>query len=275
MNNANKEESILIKIEQLEKLESRIVKAIEMISDLRLENNQLESQVGSLKTDNEKLKLTANEKIQEVQVVKDQLIETNSELNELKLREKKLETKILEILDKLETVRDKEFEESEEHLAVGPSTPEDISSDTTTESEEVSLSEDEKVATEISVKEDLDKEEPPAPASSELILEGEKTFESDNDTQESSDIVIDGKESELILDEDEDEGQNQSSFSTPSDSSESEKSSEEDYKDNPEKISSDDSLEDEDILGVFDEDDDEDFLIVEDESEEEEKKKDN
>ena len=46
----------MITVEQLEQLEGRIVKALELISDLRIENSQLESKVDNLESSNEELK---------------------------------------------------------------------------------------------------------------------------------------------------------------------------------------------------------------------------
>ncbi|MES0491880.1 MAG: cell division protein ZapB, partial [Leptospirales bacterium] len=55
----------MITMEQLEQLEGRIVKALDLISDLRVENSHLESEVERLKANADQLKLTAEEKIAE------------------------------------------------------------------------------------------------------------------------------------------------------------------------------------------------------------------
>jgi FtsZ-binding cell division protein ZapB len=55
----------MVTLEQLEQLEGRIVKALELISDLRVENSHLESESERLKASNDQLRLTAEERERE------------------------------------------------------------------------------------------------------------------------------------------------------------------------------------------------------------------
>ena len=99
-------------MEQLEKLEGRIIKALELISDLRIENSQMESKLDVFKSDNEQLKLTNEQKTKEAQKLETQLEEATVELNELKSREQGIETKILQIIAKLENIKDSKSDET-------------------------------------------------------------------------------------------------------------------------------------------------------------------
>ena len=68
----------MITMEQLEQLEGRIVKALDLISDLRVENSHLESEVDRLKASNDQLKLTAEEKVAEAENLKKELQEASA-----------------------------------------------------------------------------------------------------------------------------------------------------------------------------------------------------
>ena len=81
----------MLTMEQLEQLEGRIIKALDLISDLRLENGQLETEADKLRADNDQLKLTAEEKVREANELKQQLQEATEELNKLKSKEDELE----------------------------------------------------------------------------------------------------------------------------------------------------------------------------------------
>jgi len=94
----------MLSMQQLEELESRVVKALQLISDLRTDNAKLENDNESLKSENEDLKLTLDEKEQEVARIRKELDESTRELQELKDKEEVLEKKIISLLGKLDVV---------------------------------------------------------------------------------------------------------------------------------------------------------------------------
>ncbi len=87
-------------MEQLEQLEHRIVKALDLISDLRLENTQLESQI-------EEHKIDEQEKNEEIKHLKLELQEATEALQEIKTKEAELESKVVSILSRLENMKNK------------------------------------------------------------------------------------------------------------------------------------------------------------------------
>ena len=95
----------MLSMQQLEELESRVVKALQLISDLRTDNAKLENDNESLKSENEDLKLTLDEKEQEVARIRKELDESTRELQELKDKEEVLEKKIISLLGKLDVVQ--------------------------------------------------------------------------------------------------------------------------------------------------------------------------
>src|SRR5689334_15358001 len=96
----------MITLEQLEQLEGRIVKALELISDLRVENSHLESEADRLKASNDQLKLAAEEREKEALKWQQQLQEATQELSRLKSKEQELETRILSIIAKLDNLKE-------------------------------------------------------------------------------------------------------------------------------------------------------------------------
>jgi len=52
----------MISLETIEELETKIMKALELISDLRAENNRLESDNETLRSENDQMKLAMEEK---------------------------------------------------------------------------------------------------------------------------------------------------------------------------------------------------------------------
>ena len=73
----------MISMQQLEELENRIVKALQLIGDLRTENAKLENENETLKSEIEEANLTIEEKEQLLQKVKQDLAAAVKELEEL------------------------------------------------------------------------------------------------------------------------------------------------------------------------------------------------
>ena len=96
----------MISMQQLEELESRIVKALQLIGDLRTENSKLETDNESLQAQAEEAKLSLEEKEQELEKIQKELDDKIKELNEIKAKEDVLEKKIIELLTRLETVKE-------------------------------------------------------------------------------------------------------------------------------------------------------------------------
>lgn len=92
----------MLKIETIEELESKVLKALELIGDLRTENGRLESENETLRADNDQMKLSMEEKEKELVSLKSQLQETSRELESLKSKEDQLEEKINSLIQKIE-----------------------------------------------------------------------------------------------------------------------------------------------------------------------------
>ncbi len=92
----------MITIQQLEELEGRIIKALQLITDLRTENASLESENEGLKAENEEVRLSIEEKDREIQQIKRDMEQTSKELAALKDKEEVLEKKLLQLLGKLD-----------------------------------------------------------------------------------------------------------------------------------------------------------------------------
>ena len=253
----------MITMEQLEKLEGRIVKALDLISDLRIENSQLESKVDTFELNNQQLKLKAEEKIKEAENLEKQLQEATGELNKLKSREQELETKILQIIAKLDNLK----EGHSPFAAASTSAPEPESDIKTDPSSEPALPDKEQEVvsqdsdhSELIVEEEIGeeaeesidtsviKDEEPLPASPDTKADG-----ADDDF-----VVLDEGGSELILDDDESETPAKEAPDKPVWNSVDESETEDDENN---------------VLGVFDDDDNDDFLIIEDEDKPKEEKK--
>lgn len=95
----------MISMQQLEELESRVIKALHLIGDLRTENSKLENDNESLKGEVEEVKLTLEEKEQEIEKIKRELDATALELKELNEKEEILEKKIIGLLGKLDIIQ--------------------------------------------------------------------------------------------------------------------------------------------------------------------------
>lgn len=95
----------MITMKQLEELESRVIKALQLIGDLRSENARFESENESLKAIAEEAKLGLEEKEQEIVRIQKELDEANRELSGLKDKEDELEKKIIELLGKMDSLK--------------------------------------------------------------------------------------------------------------------------------------------------------------------------
>lgn len=94
----------MISMQQLEELESRVVKALQLIGDLRTENSKLENENEEIKGELEEARLTLEEKEQEVEKIRKELDEATRELEELNAKEEVLEKKVIGLLGKLDTL---------------------------------------------------------------------------------------------------------------------------------------------------------------------------
>lgn len=92
----------MISMQQLEELESRIIKALQLIGDLRTENSKLESDNESLKVQAEEARLSLEEKEQELVLLQRELDATTKELADLKSKEEVLEKKVIALLGKMD-----------------------------------------------------------------------------------------------------------------------------------------------------------------------------
>ena len=95
----------MVTLERLDELEGRILRALELISDLRTENSRLDESNNQLQTENNNLKQTLVLKDQEVAKLRTQIESTSSEFKELKSRETALETKINDMFNKLNSIQ--------------------------------------------------------------------------------------------------------------------------------------------------------------------------
>ena len=94
----------MISMQQLEELENRVVKALQLINDLRAENSKLEHDNDNLKSDLEETKLSLEEKEQEIERIRKELDDATRELEELNAKEEILEKKVIALLGKLDTL---------------------------------------------------------------------------------------------------------------------------------------------------------------------------
>ena len=92
----------MISMQQLEELENRVVRALQLISDLRTENAKLENDNEELRGDLEEAKLSLEEKEQEISRIRRELDDATRELQELTAKEEALEKKVVALLGKLD-----------------------------------------------------------------------------------------------------------------------------------------------------------------------------
>lgn len=92
----------MISMQQLEELENRVVKALQLISDLRTENSKLENENEEIKSELEEAKLSLEEREQEIERIRKELDDATRELEELQAKEEVLEKKVVSLLGKLD-----------------------------------------------------------------------------------------------------------------------------------------------------------------------------
>jgi DNA repair exonuclease SbcCD ATPase subunit len=95
----------MITMQQLEELEARVIKALQLISDLRTENGRLDADNDSLKAQAEDARLSLEEKEQEIARIQKEMEATSRELAGIKEKEEILEKKIIELLGKLDVLK--------------------------------------------------------------------------------------------------------------------------------------------------------------------------
>ncbi len=100
----------MITLEQLDELENRIIKALELIGDLRTENSRLELENQKLRDEYENIKNVLDQKERDINQLKEQLNKTSAELKDLKEKESILEKRISEILSKLTEAEGKNYD---------------------------------------------------------------------------------------------------------------------------------------------------------------------
>ena len=94
----------MVTMQQLEELENKVVKALRLIDELRLENSKLEDENEILRGIAEEAKLAVEERDQEVSKVRKELKSINRELKDVRTNEDALEQKLMMLLSKLETM---------------------------------------------------------------------------------------------------------------------------------------------------------------------------
>ena len=92
----------MISMQQLEELENRVVKALQLISDLRTENSKLENENEEIKSELEEARLSLEEREQEIERIRKELDDATRELEELQAKEEVLEKKVVSLLGKLD-----------------------------------------------------------------------------------------------------------------------------------------------------------------------------
>jgi DNA repair exonuclease SbcCD ATPase subunit len=277
--------AIMITLEQLDELESRIIRALELIGDLRTENSRLEVENQKLREEHDQLKNALEQKERDIQVLKSKLEETNKELQELKEKESILEKRISDILSKLADAEGSNYQSGMVSTPISPKPQKEepiISNDELTIVEEDTsyqeVKEDES-AVEIELEKPIEK-----PTLKQEETTEEHGFVKQASLQEELDkpevieeeeiIVLDEDEDEIILAEDSDEevfieedkveDKDLKKDLDEVKTLEENKLQEKAIQKKEENLSLDDDiiLDDEDI-GVFELDDDEDFLIIE------------
>ncbi len=195
----------MISMQQLEELEVRVVKALQLIGDLRSENAQLESENDELKSLVEQVRLSLEEKDQEVARAKEQLDEANKELNEIRERGFVLEKKVVNLLGRLDSVQGGEIPEGDPAPAVVPAAAFGVNSALNTDKlEEITVDTDMSVS--VPGAESVQEDETAEPEPVQEITESENFIFSDEISssagEESQDISLD--DDIILLDDDQD-----------------------------------------------------------------------
>ncbi|MCS7204976.1 MAG: hypothetical protein NZ853_04715 [Leptospiraceae bacterium] len=262
----------MITLEQLDELESKIIKALELISDLRTENSRLEAENQKLRDEYEKISQLLEKKEKDISSLKEQLEKANLELGRLKENESVLEKKILQILAKLNSA---ETNFATKRKDIQDSNVSDKIKDDLTIIEEDS---------EIEVKLEKPIEKPQllglSSKKTDIIESIDQVKEQSNLVREATQVSEMNDDEIIVLDEDEDEIilsdnlENETIIEETADTiiienreKRSDISSEENYQkdENKETIVAvdDEIILDDDDIGIFELEDDEDFLIIE------------
>jgi seryl-tRNA synthetase len=237
----------MLSMQQMEELEVRILKALELITDLRSENARLESENERIRAENEEIKLKFEEKDREIIRLKKEWTEATSQLQKLKDKEEMLEKKVVEMLARLESIKPGS-------IPTGDRAPKVRSSPSVEKKEEVRLE-----------KKEVVKESgvgivaaPPSPMESDEAIDID-TESVEITEQDEEEILIEDDDEIILLDED-------AELDADSDVEVKEEVSDsEEFRDS----SGDDEVlleDDDEDLDVFDEDDD--FLVIEEDSKE-------
>jgi chromosome segregation ATPase len=94
----------MLTLETIEELEFKVIKALDLISDLRTENARLETENESLRLENDKMKLALEEKERELGNLRTRLQDAENELKSIKERESNLEGKVNNLLGRLSSL---------------------------------------------------------------------------------------------------------------------------------------------------------------------------
>jgi len=289
----------MITLEQLDELEGRIVRALELIGDLRSENSRLETENERLRTEHDELKLALDEKEKTVNSLKEQLDKTGAELAELKQKETVLEKRITEMLSRLSDV---EGRPSVSQSSVAPAaasftqaTPqaaepkkEEPVSDSqesplagtaaTIESEPAdsvapAVASVSVMAASAADDDDLPLAAPTAvsqPVAEEHGFARQADYERDQPVEELNDdediIILDDDDDDVVFADDSEIELIEDSHSVQPQPVVPTVSATSDFAPPPASLEDDILLDDEDDIGIFDMDDDDDFLIVEEDS---------
>ena len=95
----------MLSMQQLEELEARVIKALQLITDLRTENSRLEADAEKYKAEAEEARLSLEEREQEILRIQKELDETTKQLNELREKEEVLEKKVIGLLGKMDALQ--------------------------------------------------------------------------------------------------------------------------------------------------------------------------
>ena len=88
----------------IKELETKIIKTLEILNELRSENSKLQSENEKLRSENEKYKFTLQEKEDNIKSIIFEMEKNQDEVNQLKLKEETLEVKVSHLLEKFSDV---------------------------------------------------------------------------------------------------------------------------------------------------------------------------
>jgi len=176
----------MIKMQQLEELENKVVKALRLIEELRSENAKLEEENEALRGIAEEANLAVEEKDQEVLKTKNELKTLNREIKSVKSNEDALEQKVVMLLSKLETVPKQEASKSLEKTIKSKAAS--TKKATKKKSQTDNLSKEDKLNSEIE-------------QNDENIQENYLMLDDENANLNSGEIILEDEESFIIIDD--------------------------------------------------------------------------